>query len=177
MVQATSALQHSRRHLAIAIGQPASRVQPQRSVLRWLQRAERTIGQRRRAARQPWRWRPPDAARLRQWRAARTLQQLAHYRAADQAAKAQRRVQQPSASTPSAASPAIVEAMLKKSSILWPSVQQLSLTINERVRRLQDHDQQQQAAFSEYLLQIGEGREPRHWPGCCPAEGQHVPAM
>ena len=55
---------------------------------------------------------------------------------------------------------AIVAAMLKKSSILWPSVQQLKLTINERVRRLQGQDQQQQAAFADYLLQVGEGREP-----------------
>eukprot|EP00891_Asterochloris_glomerata_P000058 jgi/Astpho2/58/Aster-x0422 len=50
--------------------------------------------------------------------------------------------------------------MLRKSSILWPSVQQLRLTINERVRRLQGQDQQQQAAFADYLLQDGEGREP-----------------
>ena len=35
---------------------------------------------------------------------------------------------------------AIVQAMLKKSSSLWPSVQQLKLTINERVRRLQGQD-------------------------------------
>ena len=56
--------------------------------------------------------------------------------------------------------PAIVAAMLRNSSILWPSVQQLKLTINERVRRLQGQDQQQQAAFADYLLQVGEGREP-----------------
>ncbi len=55
---------------------------------------------------------------------------------------------------------AVVAAMLRKSSILWPSVQQLRLTINERVRRLQGQDQQQQAAFADYLLQVGEGREP-----------------
>ena len=54
---------------------------------------------------------------------------------------------------------AMVEAMLRKSS-LWPSIQQLKLTINERVRRLQGQDQQQQAAFAGYLLQVGEGRDP-----------------
>ena len=47
---------------------------------------------------------------------------------------------------------AIATAMLKKSPILWPSVQQLKLPINERVRRLQGQDQQQQAAFADYLL-------------------------
>ena len=56
--------------------------------------------------------------------------------------------------------PAIVAAMLRNSSILWPLVQQLKLTINKRVTRLQGQDQQQQAAFADYLLQVGEGREP-----------------
>ena len=34
------------------------------------------------------------------------------------------------------------------------------MKIYERVRHLQGQDQQQQAAFTDYLLQNGEGREP-----------------
>ena len=52
--------------------------------------------------------------------------------------------------------------MLKMPSVLWPSVQQLKLTINERVRHLQGQDQQQQqAAFADTCCKLERGGSPR----------------
>lgn len=45
-------------------------------------------------------------------------------------------------------------------SAIWGSTQKLRLRINMRVRRLQGDDAARQQAFADYLLRIGEGREP-----------------
>ena len=55
----------------------------------------------------------------------------------------------------------IVNACLKRSEIIWPLVEQLELKTNERVARASADDAATLAEWSEYLLQVGDGRIPR----------------
>ena len=57
-------------------------------------------------------------------------------------------------------SPAHVVARTLKRSKLWPHITQLRLTENMRARALADDDAVQQQAFADWLLSVGDGREP-----------------
>lgn len=52
-----------------------------------------------------------------------------------------------------------MDACLNKS-VLWNSIRVFKLTINMRVQKLIGQDKEKASDFCEFLLRVGEGREP-----------------